>query len=194
MLKPKGKYYYKEERFGIINPSEELKEEIIKYLSAFENGDGEIDFDNMAVTRYLFETLIESDDVDFKFKEYSDVEFEAVYLDPPEIFNEVAYIIGGLVTDILVENLRKASMNIKKIRLEVAQLDSIEEVNKLYEQYTALDKANKLEKNKEKVAEKRDNAIKSGKIKLPKVPEVPDEELNNYIKSVLGSDEVNGKG
>lgn len=194
MLKPRGKYYYEEERFKIINPSEELKEEIIKYLSAFENKEGEIDFDNMAVTRYLFETLIQSDNIDFKFKEYSDVEFEAVYLDPPEIFNEIAYIVGGLITDILVENLRKASMNIKKIRLEVAQLDSIEEVNKLYDEYIALDKVKKAEKNKKEVAEKRENAIKAGKIKLPKIPEVPDEELNNYIKSALGSDEVNGKG
>jgi hypothetical protein len=121
MLKRK-EYIYETNDYKIINPNKELADKINNQLTMkYQNKDGIIDFDNEEFNFYLFKLLIEYINKEFDFKKYSYEEFNDVLSNPSQEIETIAYYIGSIVSDIIINDLRKKQLEIKMANIELLQ-------------------------------------------------------------------------
>lgn len=159
MLKRK-KYVYECEDYKIINPSQDKISEIIETITKEYVNNNQIDYDNSKLNHYLFKELVMSDKIDYQFDKYSLSSFEYLMDNPTKEFKDIAYYLGDLLSDIMIEFYRIQSLEIKRAIMQLSQASVVQDLNILNDETRELKKVKKEYEKKKKIVPKEDIEVK----------------------------------
>lgn len=149
MLKRK-KYIVENEIYKIKNPTKleekTIHQEIVNITN--KSGKDNIDYDSLELNKYLFEELVESENEDYQFIKYSDDDFLEVMANPPQEFEEIAYHIGTILSDIIMNHLRANLLQIKSSQIGLLQAEAITTLDSFNAEIKELEKTKKKTKKK----------------------------------------------
>lgn len=154
MLKRK-EYVYETNNYRIINPDKDLEKKIKEEIIKHQKESGEVDFDNDEFNFYLFKTLVDYINVDFDFNKYSLIEFNDILNDASQEIETIAFYIGCLVSDIIINDLRQKQLEIKMANIELLKNTTLDSLTSFKSDLRH------LEQNKKRIEdEKRINEIR----------------------------------
>lgn len=159
MIKRK-EYVYECENYKIINPSEDLMQEIYKKMTQEFMIGSEVDYDDIKFNHYLFKTLVLSDNIDFQFDKYSLSSFEYVLNNPTDELEEIAYHIGDLLSDIQLKFLRAYRLEAKRAMVQLLQAQVLQDVNILNDETKEIKKIKSDYEHKKRVGQTEELSVK----------------------------------
>lgn len=151
MLK-KQDYIYESDLYKIVNPNQILINEIYKKLEEHTDENGEIDINNVEVILYLLQELIDSENVDYQFDTYSIDDIISISENPPSEYKNIIYYIGNIVSDIIIEKMQTAILEVKKSHIELLKSELITRTNQFKEDIAFVERNNKRIKDERRVS------------------------------------------
>lgn len=165
MLKNK-EYVYEADEYKIINPSEGLQQEILNELNKYIDKEGNLDLENQELLFYLLKLLIESNEEDYQFIQYSKDDLKELEANPPQEYKTILYFLGNIISDIIINTYRAKILEVKETHIKLLQQDTVKRVDEFNADLQMSARTDKRIKDEKRVAKAREDIEPLEQIKI----------------------------
>lgn len=149
------KYVYETNEYKIINPNEGLQNDILNKLNEYIDEKGNVNLENKELLLYLLQLLIESNEEDYQFNQYTKEILEELENNPPQEYRTILYFLGNIISDIIINTYRTKILEVKQSHIELLQQQTINRVNEFNADLQMSVRNDKRIKDEKRVSEMR---------------------------------------